>query len=149
MNNDGDDNSPQGNHESTLQEQINSMQKLMETQLQMLQLQAQTLNPLGTMINNTGTSKSSNSGNNSTTLAFVRNVKVPEGRYDMDPNEYRTFAKDCRDYKKLTGYNDNQIVLQIRMNMDSTLKRAIDVNYKDAWDTYTVEEAITAVSSLL
>ena len=71
--------------------------------------------------------------------AIVKNVKVPEGRHDMNPNEFRTFSKDCRDYKKLTKYSDEQIVLQVRLNMDTELKRAIDVNIKDAWDAYTVE----------
>ena len=61
----------------------------------------------------------------------VKNVKVLEGRHDMNRNEFRTFAKDCRDYRKLVSYTDAQIVLQIRMNMDNDLKRAIDVNYKD------------------
>lgn len=81
--------------------------------------------------------------------AIVKNVKVPEGRHDMNPNEFRTFSKDCRDYKKLTKYSDEQIVLQVRLNMDTELKRAIDVNIKDAWDAYTVEEAIDAIGTLL
>ena len=67
----------------------------------------------------------------------------------MNPNEFRTFSKDCRDYKKLTNYSDEQIVLQVRMNMDADLKRSVDVNFKEQWDTYTVEDAITAVGKLL
>ena len=67
----------------------------------------------------------------------------------MNPNEFRTYSKDCRDYKKLTKYSDDQIVLQIRMNMDSDLKRAVDVNFKDDWDTYTVEVAIDKIGTLL
>ena len=74
--------------------------------------------------------------------AVVKNVKVPEGRYNMNSNEFRTFCKDCRDYKKLTQYTDEQVVLQIRLNMDSDLKRAIDVNFRDEWDAYPVEDAI-------
>ena len=34
------------------------------------------------------------------------------------------------------------------MSMDSDLKRTIDVNYKDACDAYTVENAIIAVNTL-
>ena len=32
-----------------------------------------------------------------------KNVKVPEGRYNMSLSEYRTYAMDCVDYKTLTG----------------------------------------------
>ena len=35
------------------------------------------------------------------------------------------------------------------MNMDSDLKRAVDVNFKDDWDTYTVEVAIDKIGTLL
>ena len=57
-----------------------------------------------------------------------KNVKVPEGRYTMSLSEYRTYSKDCVDYKTLTGLNDNQIVLQMRLNMDNDLKLAMDTN---------------------
>ena len=75
-------------------EQMKTMQKLMETQMQMMQLQLQ----------------QNNVGNQQTTgmavPASVKNVTVPEGRYDMNSNDYRTFSKDCRDYKKLTNYSN-------------------------------------------
>ena len=109
--------------------QLQAMQKLIETQLQMMQMQ----------ITNNGMAVPAN----------VKNVKCPEGRYDMNANDFRTFSKDCRDYKKLTNYSDAQIVLQIRMNMDADLKRAIDINYKDDWDSYTVEDAIKGIGALL
>ena len=35
-----------------------------------------------------------------------KNVKPPEGRYNMSLSEYRTYAKDCIDYKTLTRYTD-------------------------------------------
>ena len=63
----------------------------------------------------------------------------------MNPNEFRTYGKDCRDVKKLTKCSDEQLVLQMRFNMDSELKRAIDVNIKDAWDGYDIEKAITSI----
>ena len=128
--------------------QMESMQKLMETQIQMLQLQLQQNNiTAGTSINNP-----SNIGlgdEMAMPVSIVKNVKVPEGRYDMNSNEFRTFRKDCHHYKKLTQYSDEQVVLQIRMNMDSDLKRAVDVNFKDDWDTFSVEDAIKAIETLL
>ena len=77
-----------------------------------------------------------------------KNVKVPEGRYSMSLSEYRTYSKDCVDYKTLTGLQDNQIVLQMRLNMDSDLKQAIDTNYPN-WRTSTVEEAIKSVGEVV
>ena len=63
----------------------------------------------------------------------------------MNPGEFRTYRKDFLDYKKLTQFTNEQVVLQMRLNMDSDLKRAIDINYKDTWNELTVEGAITAV----
>ena len=77
-----------------------------------------------------------------------KNVKVPEGRYNMSLSEYRTYAKDCVDYKTLTGLNDNKIVLQLRLNMDNDLKLAIDTNYPE-WRNNTVEEAIKSVGEIV
>ena len=126
----------------THQQQVEAMQKLMDTQLQMMQLQIQQQQlqqQTAAQANITATPVTST----------VKNVKVPEGQLDMNPNEFRTFSKDCRDYKKLTNYSDEQIVLQIRMNMDADLKRSVDVNFKEEWDSYTVEEAMKAVGKLL
>ena len=122
------------------QQQMETMQKLMETQMQMMQLQMQQQQQRNRNPNNT----------TATPVSIVKNVKVPEGHLEMNPNEFRTYSKDCRDYKKLTGYSDAQIVLQIRMNMDSDLKRAVDVNFKDEWDGYgSVEVAIKKIGTLL
>ena len=52
----------------------------------------------------------------------------------MNPGEFRTYRKDCLDYKKLTQFTNEQVVLQMRLNMDLDLKRAIDINYKDTWN---------------
>ena len=58
-------------------------------------------------------------------------VRVPEGSYNMSPTEYRSYMKDCKSY----------LTLQLRMNMDSDLKRIIDTNYPQ-WEQNTVDEAI-------
>ena len=36
----------------------------------------------------------------------------------------------------------------MRMNMDTDLKQAIDTNYTDSWDNFTVVQAIAAVGTL-
>lgn len=79
----------------------------------------------------------------------VKKCKVPVGTYNMSPAEFRSYSKDVRDFQKLTGYTDNQVVLQIRLNMDTELKRCIDTNYPNVWDMYTTEEAIKAVESIV
>ena len=79
----------------------------------------------------------------------LRQVKVAEGRYNMNPGEFRTYRKDCLDYKKLTQFTNEQFVLQMRLNMDSDLKRAIDITYKDIWNELTVDGAITAVGNIV
>ena len=78
----------------------------------------------------------------STTSTDVRQVKVPDGHYNIYLSEYRTYCKDCRDYKTLTNYTDNQVVLQMR------LKRALDTNYSTSWDSSTLEEAIKTVRKI-
>ena len=87
-------------------------------------------------------------GNGTPATPHVKNVKVPEGRYNMSLAEFRTFSTDCRSYLKLTNLTDAQVVLQLRLHMDSDLKRAIDTNYLD-WDTKTVEEAIATVGEIV
>ena len=77
----------------------------------------------------------------------LRQVKVPE--YNMNPGEFRTYRKDCPDYKKLTRFTNEQVVLQMRLNMDSDLKRAIDINYKDTWNELIAEGAITAMGNIV
>ena len=75
-------------------------------------------------------------------------VKVPEGSHNMSPSEFRTYKKDCTDYKKLTGSADNQIVLHLRLHMDADLKRIIDTNHSD-WDSKSVEEAMNTIEEIV
>ena len=67
-------------------------------------------------------------------------VRVPEGSYNVSPTEYRTYMKDCKSYLTLTQLSDH-VVLQLRMNMDSDLKRIIDTN-DPQWEQNTVDEAL-------
>ena len=75
-------------------------------------------------------------------------TKVPEGSYTMSPADFRSYKKDVDAYKALTNLSDNQIILQLRLNMDADLKRIIDTNHAD-WDTMTVEEAVKAVGEIV
>ena len=61
-----------------------------------------------------------------------KNIKAPEGRYDMTASEFRTYTKDCQDYKSLTNCEDKQLVIQVRLNMDAEMKRSIDTNFGDS-----------------
>ena len=79
----------------------------------------------------------------------LRQVKVPEGHYNMSLSEFRTYRKDCLDYRTLTGYTNKQIVLQMRLNMDQDLKRAIDTNFGPSWDEFTVDAAIKVIQSIV
>ena len=79
----------------------------------------------------------------------VKQVNESEGRYNMTLQEYRTFKKDCTDYKKLTNYSDEQVVLQMRLDMDGDLKRAIDTNYGNDWDSLLLNEALKAVGKII
>ena len=83
-----------------------------------------------------------------TTAAVPKNVKVPEGRYNMSLSEYKTYSRDCTDYRTLTNQTDNQIVLQMRLGCDGDLKRAIDTNYPD-WSTFTLEQAVKTVGEIV
>ena len=62
--------------------------------------------------------------------------------------EYRTYSRDCTDYKALFGYTDSKIVSLLRLNMDTDLKRAVDTNYPE-WNTYTVEEAVATIGNIV
>ena len=113
------------------------VQQLLNTQLQIMQLQA------------------ANNQNQAAPIATaqaaptVRRIPIPAARYDMTSHEFRTYKKDCEDYKKLTGYTDEQTVLQMRINMDSAQKQAVDANYSSTWDGLTVTEALKNIETLL
>ena len=100
--------------EDKMQQQMQSMQKLMETQMQMMQLQMQQSNLMAAAQQTTSSSSASTTNASlATPASVVRNVKVPKGRCEMNSNEFLTFCKDSRDYKKLTQYSYDQIVLQM------------------------------------
>ena len=67
----------------------------------------------------------------------------------MSIAEFRTYRKDCLDYKKLTKYSDEQIVMQLRLSMDVDLKRAIDTNYGETWNSFSVEHAVRIIGELI
>ena len=119
-----------------LQQQINDMKQLMQLQLESLTMQTELMNR-------------NNPSEPSLAINHVKNVKVPEGRYDMNPNEFRTYRKDCVDYKLLTKYTDKQVVLQMRLNMDSQLKRAVDTNFAEDWDEFNVNQAVEAIGKIM
>ena len=133
---DGED-SKAGIASPDLQRQLADLTKIVEMQVQAVTLQSQMISAPGMSNYGTLSSHSRQTG--------LRQVKVPEGRYNMNPGEFRTYREDCLDCKKLTQFTNQQVVLQMRLNMDSDLKRAIDINYKDTWNELTVEGAITAV----
>ena len=66
----------------------------------------------------------------------------------MSLSDLKTYSRDCYDYQTLTNYTDNQIVLQMRMNMDSDLKRSIDLNHSD-WRDKTVIDAVKIVNDII
>ena len=79
----------------------------------------------------------------------VKHIKAPEGRYDMNSAEFRMYTKDCRDFRTLTRFTDEQIVLQMRLNMDTELKRAIDTNLGVRWNSLSVEDALSSIKSTI
>ena len=121
---------------AAMQKQLDDMQKLLSTQLQIIQAQQAvgTQNQPALLTQAAGT---------------VKRIDTPSARYDMSAHEFRTYKKDCTDFKKLTGYSDEQTVLQMRIHMDATLKQAIDANYSETWDTSTVKEALEKIETLL
>ena len=68
-------------------------------------------------------------------------MSVPEGSYNTSPTEFCTYKKDCSTHRTLTGLPDNQVVLQLRMDMNAELKHIIDTNNLN-WDTLTMDAAI-------
>ena len=122
---------------TTVQNQFYQMQQLMMEQMKTIQIQSELLQqqqqtPPPTIPSN-----------------IVRQVKVPQGNYNMSLAEFRTYKKDCIDYKRLTQNADNQMVLQMRLNMDNDLKRAIDTNYSAEWDSFTTEQALIAIGKMV
>ena len=86
---DGQDN--QAGEILVIRKQMRNMEKLMNLQTQAMAAQTQLI-------------VEGNAGLTHPTL--VKNVKMPEGRYAMSLSEFRTFRKDCYDFKQLTHYTD-------------------------------------------
>ena len=111
----------------TMEEQLNQLQQLMKLQMEM------------SLRSSTATMNSHE----------IKHVKAPEGRYDMKSGEFRIYSKDCRDFKKLTNHSDEQVVIQMRLNMDEELKRAIDTNFGEDWNGLKLEEALSSIKELI
>ena len=75
-------------------------------------------------------------------------VRVPEGTYNMSPTEYRTYVKDCKSYHQLTQMTDHDVVLQLRLNMDSDLKRIVDKNYP-LFELKNIDEALEIIGTIV
>ena len=76
-------------------------------------------------------------------------VKAPEGRYEMKSSEFRIYSKDYHDFKHLTKLADEDIVIQMRLNMDEELKRAVDTNYGQEWNSFSLDKALSSVKELM
>ena len=76
-------------------------------------------------------------------------VKAPEGRYEMKSSEFRIYSKDYHDFKHLTKLADEDIVIQMRLNMDEELKRAVDTNYGEEWNSFSLDKALSSVKELM
>ena len=67
----------------------------------------------------------------------------------MSTAEFRMYSKDCRDFTKLTEFKDEQIVIQMRLNMDADLKRAVDTNFGDSWNEKSVDDALKSIKEMI
>ena len=122
---------------AALQRQMADLQKLVALQLQVMDTHTRAITDPS--LRSTPTMSSQE----------VKHIKAPEGRYDMNSSEFRMYTKDWRDFKTLTRFTDEQLVLQMRLNMDADLKRAIDTNLGERWNTLSVEDALSAIKSTI
>ena len=134
--------------EVTLQEQVAALQA------QLLRLQtagAPANNVLGNASGGTATSGggSADVAEVGTRVKPVKNVPLPVGVYTMSPSEYRTYRKDVKDCQILNQHSDRQIVMEMRLKMDTDLKCSIDINYGSHWDSYNVDAALEAVQKIV
>ena len=118
---------------NAMAKQMENMQKLLDTQLQIIQM-SRNAQPQPTTAQATST---------------IKRIDAPVARYDMTSHEFRSYKKDCKDFKALTNYSDLQTVLQMRIHMDAPLKQAIDANYGETWDTLTVANTLEKIETLL
>jgi hypothetical protein len=132
--------------EVTLQEQVAALQ----AQLLRLQTTATpTNNGTGSAATNGGSSANVAAAEIGTRVKPVENVPLPIGTYTMSPSEFRTYMKDVKDCQVLNQHSDRQIVMEMRLKMDTDLKRSIDINYGSHWDSYNVDAALEAVRKVV
>ena len=120
-----------------MQKQINDLQQLVALQMQVMEMHTKTI--ADPSLRSTPTISSQQ----------VKNVKAPEGRYDMSTAEFRMYSKDCHDFMKLTQFTNEQIVIQMRLNMDADLKKAVDTNYGDGWNEKSVDDALKSIKEII
>ena len=53
------------------------------------------------------------------------------------------------DYKKVTKYSDEEIVIQMRLSMNVDLKSAIDTHYGKIWNILFVDNAARIINELI
>ena len=116
------------NKQMTMEEQLQQLQELMKLQME-----------TSLQVSRIATMKSHD----------IKHVKAPEGRYDMKSGEFRIYSKDYRDFKKLTKQSDEDIVIQMRLNMDEELKRAVDTNFGEEWNSFSLDQALSSIKDLM
>ena len=109
---------------NAVQRQLADMQQLLNTQLEIMKLQA----------TNNATLAGTVDAEEAQAASTVRRLSTPAARYDMTAHEFRSYKKDCLDFKKLMQNSDKQMVVQMRITMDFALKQAIDANYSATWE---------------
>ena len=135
---------------ASIQAQLDTMQQLMAQQMQLMQMQMQnTTNSASASLQQQQQQQQQQQSMQAQAVSAVKRVTIPSGRYNINSHELRTYSKDCNDFQKLTMCTDEQAVLQMRMNMDEALKQAVDANYSDTWDTFTVTQALKAIETLV
>ena len=87
---DGEDNKA-GMASPDLQKQLADLTQIVEMQVQAMTLQSQMMSTPGMSSNGTLSSHLQQT--------CLRQVNVPEGRYNMNPGEFKTDRKDCLDHK--------------------------------------------------
>ena len=118
-----------------LQKQMNDLQQLVALQMQVMEMHTKSI--ADPSLRSTPTISSQQ----------VKNIKAPEGR--MSTAEFRMYSKDCRDFMKLTQFTNEQIVIQMRLNMDADLKRVVDTNFGDSWNEKSVEDALISIKEII
>ena len=124
---------------SAMQKQISELTQLMEMQMKLMSMHTQAV----TQTSLQPATPTMMSPHN------MKHVMAPEGRYDMNSSEFRMYTKDCHDFRTLTQFTDEQIVIQMRLNMDAQLKQSIDTNFGTTWNTFTMDKALESIKSIV